>query len=149
MRITRLYAWLLLATALLAGCSGGITEVLFNNTEKHVRVYSDGKWLEVPPKTLVSFRAGVSDEISFVIADEAGTWGYDAKGLSIPVHFLSGDRMHIHEYLQLQSDHSVYLVEPKSSYPVTNFPEQPHGYPLSPKKVKFDKASVVRIEPAS
>ena len=126
--------------SVFSGCSVATVFVLFNNTEKTVRVYNGAKWLVLQPKKSQTFSGGISQEITFIIDAGVGAKGYNIFETRIPGKLVSSENRHPSLYLQLESSGAIYVTTPKPNFPVLEFPDQPHGFPLVPKNGKFEKS---------
>jgi len=121
-----------IAVTLMAGCSMPVLVELHNNTPDTIFVSVAKKRFAVPASSRIRFEPGFDDRASFLVTIGARDNGYQIRGIEIPKQFCSHKRGCADLYLQLQSDLKIYIVEPGSSFPVRNLPEQPTGFPLVP-----------------
>lgn len=74
-----------------------------------------------------------------------GTWRYEHKPFALEFHKRADSKHLIKFYkriggnqilvkLQIQPDGAIYLIPPDFDGPITDFPEQPEGFPLIPSK---------------
>jgi hypothetical protein len=141
------YGALGVVTALLVGCATGAAFVLFNNTNATVKVYDGTSWCLLQSGTSQKFSGLVSTNITFIVETSTGTWGYNDVGIPAPPALLSFEDNKTVWYLQMQSNGVVYLAGPKPTFPVSKLPEQPHGYPLLPKRVESLKGGKYQFVP--
>jgi hypothetical protein len=81
-------------------------------------------------KTDQSTAIGVPYKIKIQIGNQ--TYYYDITWMPYQFWDAIGGNRRLAK-LQIQEDGSIYLLLPKSTTPVTNFPPQPINYPLKPK----------------
>jgi len=73
-----------------------------------------------------------------------GVWQYEQKPFALEFHKKANSKNLIKFYtrvggnqilikLQIQPDGAIYLIPPDSSGPITDFPDQPEGFPLKPR----------------
>jgi hypothetical protein len=128
-----------LIAVIVSGCALPWVFVLFNNTDKPVRVYNGAKWFQLDPKTFQKISGSVSREVDFIIDAGTGTWGYDVFRNPIPKELCSTEGGHPSLYFQLGSNGVVYITEPRPNFPVSKLPDQPPGFPLAPSPVQAQK----------
>jgi hypothetical protein len=132
MRTILCFIHALILTALIAGCVTPLCVELYNNTSDTIFVRVAKKRLVVPARSKIRFEPGIDERTAFFVEVGARSNAYQFNGIPIPKQFCSYKRGCAEHYFQLQSDLKIYIVEPDSSFPVRNLPEQPQGFPLVP-----------------
>lgn len=140
-----LYSIFFLAcTLFLASCSVPISCVLYNNALTKIKVTQIENSIvkenyEVMPGNSIELSAWDSSDYIIKIANKSfryheqypyiQNFEYDyvkATGFGFWVKRLI--------FVQIESDGRIYLLNKKQSFPITNFEEQPQGYPLVPQQ---------------
>ncbi len=129
---------LLLIGALLGSCTQPVTCILYNHTSqsltvKQLRRDQDVKISNLAPGASIELQFWETTD--FEISSSHIVWSY--KPVRSDVDFLE-----MVEYgwfgkpvvnVQLEPDGRIFLLPPGVESPVSTMPEQPKGYPLSPK----------------
>jgi hypothetical protein len=127
----------------LSGCVFVEKDEIYNNSERDLTVIAKYSTNSVPH--LVKKGETLEFYSPFIeIRHSNDTWHYERKPFALEFHKRAGEKPLIKFYkrtggnqilvkLQIQPDGAIYLIPPDSNGPVTNFPEQPEGFPLRPQ----------------
>lgn len=136
--------WLVMG---VAGCPPPSSVTIYNNSGQTVNVLVNGR--PTPWKVGTTFKIGDDEEVELGQLE----WQYDApnhptfvlvvassQGLKryrltsngqLAGYALDEDGV-VDGFLQLERDWRMFVVKAPPRYPVTNLPQQPAGWPLSP-----------------
>lgn len=119
----------------ISGCSIPETCVLYNNTGqdlKVIRIKTDGSKTERKLKARSTIKLGGWVFSTYQIITKDTTWNYEPE---ITDPGFVADTVFLERIFkaQLEKDGRIYILQPKQSFPASEFPEQPEGFPLLPK----------------
>ena len=128
MRIIALQHLLIIACCVaLSGCPRMAYVELYNNTGTSISVDIHGALSDIPPNQKVGLRFGGQ---YLVVSSSLGQWRYDRT--LIPYGGENGAYFDGTIYAQVNEDGHIYALKQSESPPLSNFSEQPPGFPVGP-----------------
>lgn len=127
----------------LTGCVIIERDVMYNNSGQELIIMQ--KYLTNSPPRTIKYGETFEFYASYIeIRHGNDIWQYGRKPFALEFHKRINSKNIIKFYkriggnqilvkLQVQPDGSIYLIPPDSNGPVTDFPEQPEGFPLKPQ----------------
>jgi len=133
-----------LVSLILSSCTLGSKFEIFNNTENEIKI-TLGQKKSFTSYNLNSGKSLVFDDSDFLewdflefveisIPDRNISWRYKPEYISHEF----GEGFYFSHWLfklQLESDGSIYVIEPGASFPQDAHVEQPENYPLKPNEI--------------
>ncbi len=135
---------LVLALMTLTGCwSRGIYLEIFNNTSNKITIVD-----MIDKEITYTVDAGDTVEVFasyyYVYPNTETVWVYPKN---IPYDAMHSSFAHEFVYVQINEDGLVYVLHPDQKPPVTEFPEQPPGYPLHPMQEYHSEDGYIYLVP--
>jgi hypothetical protein len=120
---------ILFAFFMLVSCSYPAELLLYNNTGTIITVVSEGKSFVIPRESseTIPFPANTKE---LLISGKEAEWLYR---IEYPPREYYQYVAHPKIKAQIEPDGSIYLAFPLSEFPLSRFPAQPVGFPLSPE----------------
>jgi hypothetical protein len=115
----------------LAGCPRLAYIEAYNNTDADLLLNSHGEKKTVKPNQSVRISLGYS----FQVESEVGTWSYQRN---VPHSGSDGPYFDGTLRVQINPGGIIYALKTNEKAPLSNFTEQPQGYPLRAKEQKGD-----------
>jgi hypothetical protein len=124
---------LLLSMLLVTSCHPGVVVDWLNNSGQDLVVVTINARSEETTYAIKKnrvLRTGIP--VKLRIEHNTGSWHYEPP--TVPERFWRSKNAMVSVIsLQIEKDGSIYVLQPGTRGPVTNFPAQPVGYPLHEK----------------
>jgi hypothetical protein len=126
---------LLVAVILIPACTIPAKIELYNNSGEPITVEIDNDSLLISPNTTASF--GQDYGIVFSIKTNGASFQYHVDRLALSnIEFVGWGPFTKRVFrAQFEANGFIWAVGPEQEYPVTNFIDQPEGFPVEPGKV--------------
>ncbi len=122
---------ILFCISVMVSCSVPIHLILYNNSNETITILSNGEYYKIESK--------ISKEVPFPYKEQklnltltTNKWKYE---IEFPPRSFEKSNWEIYPklYFQFESNGWIYILYPTNTFPATDFPSQPKGYPLKPK----------------
>ncbi len=137
---------LILVPMMLTGCwSRGVFLEVFNNTSNKITMaYTISKESTYIIDAGETVELSAAAEYYYVYPNTETIWVYQGN---IPYDAMHSSFAHEFIYLQINKDGLIYVLHPDQKTPVTDFPEQPPGYPLHPMQEYHSEDGYIYLVP--
>ena len=124
-----------LAASMASACSVDLDLILFNTTGSPIVVLVRERRVEVAPLASASFKAGAlfQGQVSVLQGNAVYQYALDPS-ITVPSTYYRSGGWASDIWAQLDPEFRLYLIPTAISEPGVPASEQPHGFPLEPRK---------------